>query len=202
MSFVNALARARPGLAGIASLLLLGCGSSAGAKPSVQDCLWNGLSSKTRASIYQAYDTAGTDGLENINLNNAEVERLHSACVRGAPPSTAQLQATGIVLVGVAQEHAAARHLAQVAGVPYTRFRDAWQALSSDERQHLLEAYRKGTDLDTPTIKVTSPILDKAAQLAGWKPNRSSGETADQLFHHYIQVFLGMAQSEAYADAL
>lgn len=199
---MNARTLNRDSLVGIATLLLLVWSSPASAKTSVQECMWNNLSAVLKASIYETYDKNGVDGLENVNLDNAKIEHLHAVCLPGTQPSVAQLQATGIVLVGVAQEHAAAHHLAQAAGVPFIRLRKAWQSLSPDEREQFRGAYRKGSKPDVSTVRVISPILDKAARLAGWKPIGAGGETADQLSRHYVQALLGMAQSEAFADAM
>jgi hypothetical protein len=179
-----------------AVLAAAGCGRSAEAVAG--DCLWTHLPPDTREALFASYDAQGSEGLASVGIGDAEIRRLHGACAtRRAPPSPAQLRGTGIVLAGLALQESAARHLAQAEDVPEARLFAAWRALPTEERQLVLESIRLSNEDRAPMTDI-STVLGKAARLAGWREDGNGVDPPEIRQRHYLNFFLGLAQSEAF----
>ena len=182
-----------------AGLALLGS-APASARAGTLECMWSNIPAALRDSLYAAYDRDGLAGLNGGGIDNSRIERIHDACVaRRTRASTAQLRATGNVLVGITLAKSAARRLSQSDPRAPSRLTHVWRTLSEPDRQQLRSAFLVADDNDTAAAK---GVLAKAVAMAtADSPSARPAKTAAN-GRDYVNFFLGMAQAEAFLDQI
>ena len=184
----------------ISAGLLLSGSSGASGRAATLDCLWDNIPVALRESLYIAYDQAGLEGLDAGGIDDSGIERIHGVCVRRhARASTGQLRATGTVLVGIVLAKSAAHRISKTDPAAPSRMLHVWRALPEADRQQLRSMFLGGND---ETMAAAKAILGKAARLASEKGTASREVRDAALLRDYVNFFLGMAQAEAFLDAL
>jgi hypothetical protein len=159
-------------------------------------CLWRHLPATVRQEVFAAYSREGRDGLDALNITDAEVSASLQACGVVPPTDAAGVRVVGAALVGVALQEASQSALADEGAVSVPQLSTAWAALGPAKRAALEEAVVQALHGGEPKGEPAGAILEDAIRRAGWDPSQAHAERVhQQLFDH----FQGRAQQEAFS---